>query len=51
MTPEPGKVSWKLLYDWFSLFFYALIGVFHFVVFRDNVTEEINDVLSNQIEY
>ena len=38
-------------HNFFSIFFYTLTGVLHFVVFRDNVTDEINDALSNQIEY
>ena len=31
----------------FSILFYVVIWLFHFLVFRDNVTEEINDALSN----
>jgi hypothetical protein len=48
---RPETVEMIGNHEAYTIFFYALTWLFHFMIFRDNVTEEINDALSNQIEY
>jgi hypothetical protein len=38
-------------HDRFTITFYTVVGILHYFIFRDNITGEINDALSNQIEY